>query len=482
MYRVLIVDDEPWALVVIRKAFNWEENGFEIIGETTSSKKAIDIISSEHPDVVFTDIRMPNFDGIELIKIIRQKKIDTEFIIISGFAEFSYAQEAIHNGALDYCLKPMDPSKTDELLKKTYIYLENKRSLRNNEILEVLKGTSGRKSTVIDNFLHKHTQGVWFSMVVYSENENDNVKSLKGLEGYHFLGIKVGVNKYQYIVNTEKNISADKIAAELFKKQDIISVGISTMVEKPEDFQKLVKEADIAALKTFVSGRKGVFFYTNNIQTLKPVLDKIFNAVTNKKFEPLQGTNVELRELFTVHGLGMAEVIYLWNQIVSIINNKFEYKSTYLNLEFLSYSELCTRFKDFESLCSYLQEVFNELDLNKVTSLCEQEINASFIKMVDYIKANFNQELYLKDLAVKFYINQFYCCELFKKFMGKTFSEFIASLRTEKACELMMNKELSIEKVAEMVGYNDYYYFNKVFKKYFGMPPAKYRKNHIQNN
>jgi YesN/AraC family two-component response regulator len=101
--------------------------------------------------------------------------------------------------------------------------------------------------------------------------------------------------------------------------------------------------------------------------------------------------------------------------------------------------------------------------------------------MVNYIKANFNQEMYLKDLANKFHINQFYCCELFKKHIGKTFSEFVASLRTEKACEMMMSKEISIEKIAEMVGYNDYYYFNKVFKKYCGMPPAKYRKNHIQN-
>ncbi|WP_300304850.1 response regulator, partial [Anaerosolibacter sp.] len=311
MYRVLIVDDEPWALVVIKKAFNWEENGFEVIGETTSSKTAIDIISSEQPDVVFTDIRMPNYDGIELIKIIRQKKIDTEFIIISGFAEFSYAQEAIRNGALDYCLKPMDPSKTDELLKRTYSYLENKKRLRNNDILEALKGDSGQKSVQLDTFLQKYTQGVWFTMVIYSENENDNIKNLKALEFWHFLGIKVGVNKYLYIVNIEENIAADKVEEELLKKSDIISVGISTRVEKLEDLQKLVKESNIASLRTFVGIEKGVFFYTNKIQILKPVLNKITTALTNRKFELLQGILVELQELFVMQGLGMVEVIYL---------------------------------------------------------------------------------------------------------------------------------------------------------------------------
>ncbi len=479
MYRVLIVDDEPWALVVIRKLFNWEENGFEVIGETTSSKKAIDIISSERPDVVFTDIRMPNFDGIELIKIIRQKKIDTEFIIISGFAEFSYAQEAIRNGALDYCLKPMDPTKTDELLKRTYIHLDKKRNLQNHELLEMLMGDSGRKSVQLDNFLHKYTQGVWFCMVIYCEN--DIIKDLKESEGYHFLGIKVGLHKYQYIVNIEENIAVDKIEDDLFKELHIKSVGISSRVEKLEDFKKLIKEANIAALKTFVGIQKGVFFYTNKIQVLKPIVNKITNALTNSKFELLEGIHVQLQELFLVEGLGMVEVIYLWNQIVSIMNRNFEDKSTYLNLEFLSYSELYTRFKDFESLCVYLQEVFSELGAHNGTSLYGQEINVSFIKMVNYIKANYNQELYLKDLAVQFYINQFYCCELFKKIIRKTFSEFIAGLRTEKACELLMNEDISIEKIAEMVGYNDYYYFSKVFKKYCGVPPAKFRKNHIQN-
>ena len=152
-----------------------------------------------------------------------------------------------------------------------------------------------------------------------------------------------------------------------------------------------------------------------------------------------------------------------------------------MKMEFVSYSAVCVRLKDFESWCDYLQEVFSELGMNNERSIYGQEVNASFIEMVDYIKDNFTQELYLKDLAVQFYINQFYCCELFKKYVGKTFSEFITSLRIGKACELMMNKDISIEIIAEMVGYNDYYYFNKVFKKHCGMPPAKYRKNQLWN-
>jgi len=481
MYRVLIVDDEPWALVVTRKVFNWEQNGFEVIAETTSSKKAMDIICTQQPDVVFTDIRMPNIDGIELIKAIRQKGIDTEFIIVSGFAEFSYAQEAIRNGALDYCLKPLDPAKSDELLKKIYVHLENKRSLRNNEVLEALMSNSGQSSVLLENFLQKINKGVLFSMVVYSINQNDNIKMLKGFKYDHILSLKAGVNKYLYIVNTEENIEAVETDVEMFEKSGITSIGISSRLIEPGNVRKLVREAEIAALCPFVNGKKGLYFYKNSVQVLKPVVKRFIEGVASPKYEEIQGALAGIPELFVSQGLGMEEAGYFWNQIVGILLNHDSEQCTCMDMEFQSYSELLVRFKDFESLCGYLQEVFNQIIKFNRTVSRDYEANSSFTELVNYINANYHRELYLKDLAAKFYINQFYCCELFKKFLGKTFSEYIANLRMEKACELIKSRDLSIEKVAEMVGYNDYYYFNKVFKKYYGTTPAKYRKNHIKN-
>ncbi|MDR2078342.1 MAG: response regulator [Treponema sp.] len=102
MYRVLLVDDEPWALAGLRKIFKWHEKQFEISGETTDSVEALDLIRRQKPDAVFTDIRMPEISGIELMKLIRGEGLDIEFIIISGFAEFSYAQESLRLGAFDF--------------------------------------------------------------------------------------------------------------------------------------------------------------------------------------------------------------------------------------------------------------------------------------------------------------------------------------------------------------------------------------------
>lgn len=101
MYKVVLVDDEQWTLRGIRETFRWEEYGFEVIKKTTRPVEALDFIIREKPDVVFTDIRMPKIFGIELMQKVREVEYDTEFVVISGFGEFSYAQEAIRQGVVE---------------------------------------------------------------------------------------------------------------------------------------------------------------------------------------------------------------------------------------------------------------------------------------------------------------------------------------------------------------------------------------------
>lgn len=256
MYRVLLVDDEAWALVGIRKIFKWQEKGFEVIGETTDPEYALQMISEQKPDVVFTDIRMPEMSGLELMKMTKEKGINTEFIIVSGFAEFCYAQEALQQGAFDYQLKPLQYDEVEGLLDRLFAHLEQKK--------------------------------------------------------------------------------------------------------------KSISDTDI--------------------------------------------------------------------------------------------------------------------DMNNNPAICDSlncdTVNTSenFRNLLKYINQDFNKELYLKDLSCQFFINETYCCELFRKVTGKTFSEYINSLRIKKACQLFGTTALSVDEVAREIGYRDYYYFNKVFKKYIGLTPFQYKK------
>ena len=105
-YSVYLVDDEPWALVYLEKIVKWEEMGFRITGKFENSVEAFNRAAAEPPDVIFIDIRMPELDGLAFMHKALEAKLPCRFVVISGFAEFGYAQEAIRMGVVyDYCLK-----------------------------------------------------------------------------------------------------------------------------------------------------------------------------------------------------------------------------------------------------------------------------------------------------------------------------------------------------------------------------------------
>lgn len=119
-YRVILVDNEPWVLTYLDRQFPWATYHFEVIARCSSSLEAYRLIKEECPDVVITDIRMPELSGLQLMEKIRSLGLEALFVIVSGFADFSYAQQALRLGAFDYCLKPIDPETADGLLKRLY--------------------------------------------------------------------------------------------------------------------------------------------------------------------------------------------------------------------------------------------------------------------------------------------------------------------------------------------------------------------------
>ena len=117
-YRVILVDNEPWVLTYLTRQFPWEQYHFEVIAQCSSSPEAFRLIKEQCPDVVITDIRMPELSGLQLMEKSKLLGIEALFVIVSGFADFSYAQQALRLGAFDYCLKPIDPETADSLLKR----------------------------------------------------------------------------------------------------------------------------------------------------------------------------------------------------------------------------------------------------------------------------------------------------------------------------------------------------------------------------
>ena len=118
MYKVVLVDDEVWTLKRLNIIFPWSEYGFEVIDTFNDARLALDMIVTQKPDLVLTDVRMPEYSGLDLVRIARENNCKTKFVMISGHAEFQYAQEAIRYGVTDYLLKPVSRETADKTLAR----------------------------------------------------------------------------------------------------------------------------------------------------------------------------------------------------------------------------------------------------------------------------------------------------------------------------------------------------------------------------
>ena len=117
MYKALIVDDEPSVIEGLKIMVPWNELGFEISGEAYNAQDALLQAEELRPHLLITDIRMPFKSGLELINGVRKMDLSIEFIILSGYSEFAYAQEAMRQGVSYYLLKPLDREELCSVLK-----------------------------------------------------------------------------------------------------------------------------------------------------------------------------------------------------------------------------------------------------------------------------------------------------------------------------------------------------------------------------
>src|SRR5699024_2665785 len=108
MLKVLFVDDEPLIREGMASVIDWEKYGYQVIGFAENGKIGLEKIRANHPDLVFVDIQMPGLNGIEMVSQAKKEGISSKFVVLSGYSEFSYAQQSIRLGMESYFLKPVD--------------------------------------------------------------------------------------------------------------------------------------------------------------------------------------------------------------------------------------------------------------------------------------------------------------------------------------------------------------------------------------
>ena len=125
--KMMIVDDEPLMRQGLKVFFDWEKYSITEVIEAENSKCAIEISKSKKPDIVISDIRMPEIDGLELIAKLKIIIPDTVFIIISGYSDFEYAKQAISLGVLHYLVKPIHSAELHDVMIKCISKIEEQK-------------------------------------------------------------------------------------------------------------------------------------------------------------------------------------------------------------------------------------------------------------------------------------------------------------------------------------------------------------------
>lgn len=124
MYTIVVADDEEELRRAIIRKIDWESIGFRVVGEAENGIEALELVERMEPDLLLTDIRMPFVSGIELARQVREVRPTTQIAFLSGFDEFSYAQQAIQYNIISYMLKPITMADLTEELKKIKLKID----------------------------------------------------------------------------------------------------------------------------------------------------------------------------------------------------------------------------------------------------------------------------------------------------------------------------------------------------------------------
>lgn len=533
MYKVVIVDDEVKVAKLIKNLINWKELDLELKGIAHDGISALELIERVQPDIVITDIRIPGFDGVELIKRVKNINQNINFIIISGYKQFDYAQNAIKFGVKDYLLKPLNKEEINSVLMKVVDNckkdnnqkdlidnlicknIEKNKELQDN-IAKVLFFDEKHKELTIDILNEKYNfnfQEKLFKVIIVKvdlDYQTEFTYLLTLLHGKFLKVLKRSIDKicieniicakngcfYCLLNFNDENIESierlgSKLIEDLTLMKDVfktfeISVCESNTYEKFELFYKSVKEAEKAMSNRIIQGVNRVIKFNeldfksfNEIIISDEQKNKIVQEISILDFISLKTTIEQVKEKFIdetyIDGTLIYQCAYEIMDIV-VYTLKNNHRTNYVN------QELVEEFYSKLYMCNKIDNVFCVLIdiVERLICLVKVKIKTKYsepVKIVQkYINENYYKAITLDEVSNLVGFNSTYFSSIFKKETNMTFLEYLTNIRVCSAKELLSDKNKSINEITFEVGYIDQKHFVKQFKKNTGLTPAKYRK------
>lgn len=493
--KVLVIDDE----VVIRNGMvnvlPWDRYDYDILEPASSGEEAIIRIVEEKPEIIISDIQMQGMTGLELIAEVAELNYPKEIIVLSGYDEFEYVQEAIKQNVSDYLLKTSSPdeilesvNKARKRLEETKQYLELKESKSERSINSRLKRLL-RKPLPADEFnvLLKEMPALASSplqliLINAVTDYKGNQQNKRLWKSYLYGKWLMHAGQTFIIVPRNPNLSDDyvlnmaaKKMSDIYNEPLLMSKVITDLNElylANEQVQSLTLYKWLLPGKVIINVKKAMS--REGISLLDQFKEFESNVLTCVRFqdeEKLKDVANEFIDWAFNHPEATPDSIarYIQNLYFSAVryvgkisDNEGEYSECTITEEYYS-SPTASIVKLFTGLLHHLNHSGNGA-------------KKYVIEAIEYMTIHLNQPITLQEVASHVHVHPNYLGEMIRKRTGKSYLELLTDKRMERAEEYIVSSDFRVNEIASLVGYSDRKYFTKIFKRYYSMTPSKYRK------
>lgn len=512
MYQVLIVDDEYLARNKLEYIIQWESLGFYVAGSVAGGREAIEFIKNTHIDVVFTDICMPDVDGVELTVFIKEHFPHIKVIIMSSYSDFNYVRKCFMADAYDYLLKHtitaqslcalLERFKSDCLPNggsnntSSYDGYVKAQQYKENIIDMIYGNGSVQQETPpsliaaakINNytlFTQTHTNDEL--NVFYQNITNTMAQILKNLTGFIIFRSK---QDYFIIFMPFPDISEAEIMRELKNYIQQINYSIKkffdlkllwgfSCMSSPEYsladcYNEAVHMLEFSPIKDKKEQKNEFEITSISIKNEKNLL----NAIQTMNYNNI---NNVLIDIFSEMPLNQLAVNITAGELITVANkicNEFN-----INIDSIS-----SNLSQLNPITSYTkEEVFNWskklfhgiVDIYTAQSKKPHRNRYSHL-VQDYISKHYSEDIGLKQIASSIGITDSHLSTVFREETGETISGYLTKYRVEKAKELL-EQNFDIKYLYSTVGFKNYNYFFVAFKKITGCTPIQYKRHHAHN-
>ncbi|HIR26099.1 MAG TPA: response regulator [Candidatus Egerieimonas faecigallinarum] len=513
MFSVMVVDDEPIVLDSL-KTFPWEECGCQVTAWAYSGQTALEQLEHSAPDIMISDIRMPQISGLALARIVKQRFPDVEIVLLTGYAEFDYARQAMYLGIRQYLLKPFRFEDVKSALSQCIQALEErrKRFLQQQAVQEKLREISPLlKEQVyqdlldgrIGNYSDKAAacnigEAVYIVISTQSDISGDGSHDIalfaqiheltKGME--HELYLARGVDIISLILCFQSRHEetfceeaalhfCEMLQETIHEKLGIsISLGISLPARDALMLHQLKKQSVQALNCRQTLGDDSIMLYSD-IQNREG--HGIFNmTVFEKRIQKciVQNTSEELKNVWKTMMPKLLDAArndfsYVRKTIINLVVITWHFAETQATAPDCPYDEIEKLFRceSIEKLSDAALALLLQLTSPQPVSFGDGIAE----RVIEYLEQHLSENISLDMLSQNMNYSAAYLSRLIKKTSGQSFSELLQELRLKRARELLRESDERIGDIALKTGYNDVSYFISTFKKKTGVTPKEWR-------